>query len=373
MKKYSNGKLLTSMGLPTITDIKSLSQQLKLSEKLVYFYTNEDADNKYDVFKIPKKDGSFRIISAPKASFKVIQRWVLENILYRVKVSDCSYGFKKSKNGSPLVGCAERHKNNLYMLKMDIKNFYPSIKRNQIFFQFLEIGYNTYAANLLTNLCYYKNGLPQGAVTSPYLANIVCYKLDVRIESYCNKRDIVYTRYADDLAFSSDNRDSLRKIYGMIKKIIEDEGFEVNGYKTIFMTPKGHKELLGVTINDGNIKAPRQMKKLVRSMIHRSIVTGDYSIKSVVCGYVSYIDSIEKGYKKKIKKYISKFYEDPITLFEDVVNSYNMNKFYADMGDMEKHDIEYFYDEQVCPVSWYYDMHCEKRKQYVNMSDKTVV
>ena len=108
------------------------------------------------------------------------------------------------------------------------------------------------------------------------------------------------------------------------------------------MTPKNHKVLLGVTINDANIKAPRQMKKTVRSMIHRAVITGDYSLKNVICGYVSYIDSIEKGYKDKIKKYIHKYYEDPITLFKDAVDAYNKNKFYEDMPDMENRNIDFF-------------------------------
>ena len=344
MKKYTNQNLITSLNLPFVTDIHSLSMQLRLSEKLVYFLSNERTYKKYRIFRIPKKDGTFRTISAPIASLKIVQRWVLENILYKIKVSDYSYGFSRNRKGSPLAACAEKHKNNLFMLKMDLKNFYPSIQRDQVFFQFLNIGYNTYAANLLTNICYNQDGLPQGAVTSPYLANMICYKMDVRIASYCNKRDITYTRYADDLAFSSDNRDSLRNIYGMIKKIVEDEGFSVNDEKTCFMTPKNHKVLLGVTINDANIKVPRQMKKMVRIMIHRAVITGDYSRKNVICGYVSYIDSIEKGYKDKIKKYIHKYYEDPITLFKDAVDAYNKNKFYEDMLDMENRNIDFFLD-----------------------------
>lgn len=103
---------------------------------------------------------------------------------------------------------------------MDLKDFFPSVKREQVFNQFLQLGYNTYASNLLTNICTLDGSLPQGAVTSPYLANLVCFKMDIRIAGYCNKRDITYTRYADDLVFSCDNRDMLRKIYGMIRGII---------------------------------------------------------------------------------------------------------------------------------------------------------
>lgn len=91
--------------------------------------------------------------------------------------------------------CAEKHKNNLYVFKLDLKDFYPSIKREKVYYAFANIGYNADVSNLLTNICVVDDELPQGAVTSPYLANLICRKLDLRIAGYCNKRNIVYTRY----------------------------------------------------------------------------------------------------------------------------------------------------------------------------------
>lgn len=369
MKKYCNRSILVSLNLPLITDISSLSRELRLSEKLVYFLASEKTSGKYKTFKIPKHDGSFRTIYAPVYSLKLVQRWVLENILYKIKVSEYSYGFKNDKNGSPLVACGNAHKENLYLLKMDIKDFYPSIQRKQVYRQFINVGYNTYAANLLTNLCYCKDGLPQGAVTSAYLANLICHKLDIRISEYCNKRDITYTRYADDLAFSSNNRDALRRIYKMIIKIVNDEGFEINDKKTQFLTPKGHKVLLGLTMNDSNLKAPKEMKKKVRCMIHNSIITGDYSLNPTIMGYISYISSVEKNYKEKIKKYINKYYEDPITLFQDAVDSFNRNKLFQDLPDMQVHQIEKF---EADPSEAYnaYESFFEERKEFITRHNK---
>ena len=236
--------VIESLGLPMFDDIETLAEETRLTEKLVFFLTEEEAKGRYKKFYIPKKDGTSREINAPCMSLKVIQRWVLENILYKVRVSQYSIGFAKNGKGSPLVQCAERHKNNLYILKMDLKNFFTSVKRGRVYNQFLQLGYNTYASNLLTNICTLDGSLPQGAVTSPYLANLVCFKMDIRIAGYCNKRDITYTRYADDLVFSCDNRDMLRKIYGMIKKIVEDEGFVVNE-RPGFYRLKCTRKLLG--------------------------------------------------------------------------------------------------------------------------------
>lgn len=356
--------VLESLKLPMFDSIETLSEEARLTEKLVYFLTKEDAKGRYQTFGIPKRDGSIREINAPCVSLKILQRWVLQNILYKVRISQYSIGFAKNGEGSPLVQCAERHRNNLYILKMDLKDFFPSIKRERVYSQFLRIGYNTYASNLLTNICTLNGCLPQGAVTSPYLANLVCYKLDIRIAGYCNKRDITYTRYADDLTFSSDNRDALRKIYGMIKKIVEDEGFILNDKKTRFLTPKVRKEVIGVTLNDGVIKAPKEMKKMVRAMIHFQIISGDYSNNDKIRGYISYIDSIEKNYRKKVIKYIEKFLDAPsVTLFPDLVREFNDNKLFKEIPDMVQRDISFFvepFDE-----ADYYDMILCEREDFL--------
>ena len=128
--------VIESLGLPMFENIETLAEEIRLTEKLVYFLTKEDAEGRYVKFCVPKKDGTSREINAPCMALKVIQRWVLENILYKVRVSQYSIGFAKNGKGSP------------YILKMDLKNFFPSVKRDRIFTQFLQLGYNTYASNL---------------------------------------------------------------------------------------------------------------------------------------------------------------------------------------------------------------------------------
>jgi retron-type reverse transcriptase len=334
--------VIESLGLPMFENVEMLAEEVRLTKKLVYFLSADDLEGRYRTYYILKKDGTLREINAPCMALKVVQRWVLQEILYKVRISQYSIGFTKNGKGSPLVQCAERHKNNLFILKMDLKDFFPSIKREKIFYQFLKLGYNTYASNLLTNICTVNGKLPQGGVTSAYLANLVCYKMDMRIAGYCNKRDITYTRYADDLVFSSDNRDSLWNIYGMIKKIVESEGFTINEKKTHFQTPKGHKEVIGVTVNDGMVKASKKMKRKVRAMIHNSIVMGDYSNNDIIRGYISYINSLEKNYRRKIIKYIEKYSSTDITLYPELVSKFNENKLYKEISDMKQNYIYRF-------------------------------
>lgn len=343
MKSYSNKTVIDSLKLPLMTNFEELTEHLRLSAKLVYWLTS-DSTQKYQIYRIPKKDGSFRVISAPVYSLKVVQRWVLDNILYKIKVSPYSFGFIKDGKGSPLVQCAEKHKNNLYVLKIDIRNFYPSIKREKVYYEFTNIGYNSTVANLLTNICVYNNTLPQGAVTSAYLANIICRNLDFRIAGYCNRRDIVYTRYADDLTFSSDNRVVLKSIYKTIRKILLSEGFQLNEKKTLFLSPRCRKRVLGVTINDNLIKAPKELKRSIRAMIYNSFLTQDYTSNAKIKGYISYVDSIEPGFTIKVKDYVTGLYKSEFTLIQSVVDAYNSNKFYSEMPNMKLRQADYFID-----------------------------
>lgn len=349
MKDFTNKNILDSLKLPIIENLDDLEESISINKKLLYFLSKESNMKKYNTFYIVKKNGSKREINEPVYSLKIIQKWILENILYNMKISKNSFGFRHSNMGSPLVENAKIHKDNDFILKMDLKNFYPSIKRDKVFYLFKNIGYNNYISNVLTNLCTYKDVLPQGAVTSPYISNLICYKLDYRIDKYCVKREISYTRYADDLMFSGNNRDVLRSIYGMILIILRDEGFKCNKDKTFFMTPKGRKKIIGITVNDKLIKAPKEMKRLVRSMIHNAIISCDYSKIDIIRGYISYIDSVEKGYKDRLITYINSFKDKSICVFQDVVESYNTHKFYKECIDFELMNPEKY-------VSYYYDL-----------------
>ena len=336
--------LVESLDLPIIHSFDDLVAELRLSPKLIYWLSQEDSEGKYNTFYIDKKNGKKRRIDEPIYSLKIVQRWLLYRILYKVKASNYSYGFKKTvdKTKSPIVQVAEKHKHNLYLMKMDLKDFYPSIHRKKVYYLFRNIGYNQAVSNLMTNLCVFNDHLPQGGVTSAYLANLVCFRLDNRIAGYCNKRSIIYTRYADDMAFSSDDREILRKAYTIIKLIVEDEGFTVNKQKTRFSGPITHKEILGITINNNDVKAPKQMKRYVRQCIHKLIATGNYENIDIIRGYIAYIRSIEPEYIKTVEKYIDRLKESELATFPELVDAYNGNKLFPKSSDMEHKNISDF-------------------------------
>lgn len=327
-----NSVVLNTLGVPVINSFEHLCEQLSITEQLLYYLTYK---KEYCYFQkvIPKKDKTERILNVPSLSLKVVQKWILKEILEKILVSEQAMAFVPHKNG--LRENAERHKKNIFLLEMDITNFFGTITEQQVYTLFCNIGYNTKVAGILANLCTYDNYLPQGAVTSPYIANLVCYHMDARINGYCSRKDIVYTRYADDLTFSSDNRMLLNKIEKFIKYIVTDEGFTINDKKTRYLSNDVKKTVTGITINDDSIHVDKKFKRDLRAQIYCSIKLKDYQNNSQILGKIAYVNSIEKGFRDKIIRYITKL----ITKTEfagniDVVNAFNDNKLFTELPDM---------------------------------------
>lgn len=327
-----NSVVLNTLGVPVINSFEHLCEQLSITEQLLYYLTYK---KEYCYFQkvIPKKDKTERILNVPNLSLKVVQKWILKEILEKIFVSEQAMAFVPNKNG--LRENAERHKKNIFLLEMDITNFFGTITEQQVYTLFCNIGYNSKVAGILANLCTYNNYLPQGAVTSPYIANLVCYHMDARINGYCSRKDIVYTRYADDLTFSSDNRMLLNKIEKFIKYIVTDEGFTINDKKTRYLSNDVKKTVTGITINDDSIHVDKKFKRDLRTQIYCSIKLKDYQNNSQILGKIAYVNSIEKGFRDKIIRYITNL----ITRTEfagniDVVNAFNDNKLFAELPDM---------------------------------------
>ena len=331
-KDYTNSFLLSALNLPVVTDLESLSHKMSLSTRLLFLLSRK-TENYYIRFTIPKKDGSPREILSPSYSLKMVQKWILREILQKIKVSEEATAYKPNMGNGVRLN-AERHRYSLYILGLDVKDFFPSIKREKVYFLFNNLGYNSLVSKILSNLCTFDGYLPQGAVTSPYISNLVCYKLDKRLKGLCSKRNVIYTRYADDLVFSCDDKTILNKIKAVIKDILQDEGFYINNVKTRLLSPYSHKVINGITINDSKLKANRNMKKEIRAMIHRALVTKDYSNINEIRGYISYVNSIEDGYKKKVIQYINRLILKDYKYFKDVVEEYNKNKLFKNVNDM---------------------------------------
>ena len=154
----------------------------------------------YRRFEIVKANGKKRPIHAPRIFLKTIQRYILDCILTPLDLHEAACGFRR---GISCADGAKRHLNRPFLWNIDLKDFFPSITKQQTIQAFLEIGYPAAAASMLASLCCLDEVLPQGAPTSPALANYIFVPIDVQIGEISTAAKIIYTRYADDLSFSS--------------------------------------------------------------------------------------------------------------------------------------------------------------------------
>ena len=327
-----NTVILNTLGVPVINSFEHLAEQLSITKHFLYLLIYKKRSC-YREKTIPKKDKTFRVLCVPDLSLKVVQKWILTEILEKINVSGQAMAFVPKKNG--LFENAEYHRKNIFLLEMDITNFFGMITDKQVFQLFCNIGYGSSVAAVLTNLCTFKGVLPQGAVTSPYIANLVCYHLDARLNGYCSRKDIVYTRYADDLTFSSNNRILLNRVEKFVKYIVTEEGFNINEKKTRYLSNDVKKTVTGITINNEEVHVDKQFKRIIRSQIYNSIKTKNYDVNNQIQGKIAYVNSIENGYQEKIISYIKTIIVKPEFSSDiEIVNAFNKNKLYSILPDM---------------------------------------
>ena len=291
------------LGLPLIQTIDDFSIITHISKYTIY-QLSKNADKHYKTYTIPKKSGRPRTICQPSKNLKGLQSWLLVNILDKLKVSSSCKGFEK---GTSIANNADPHKNANTVLTIDLKDFFPTVKRHQVYNIFKAIGYNDTVSTMLTNICTFKGALPQGSPCSPKLANLSAWALDIRIQGYVGKRGINYTRYADDLSFSGLNPSKVLNIIPMIKTIVEDENFLINPAKTRIAGSARAKIVTGLVISNDSFGIGKQKYKNVRAKIHH--LTLDEEQKNIkllyeVNGWLSYLNSVDKKRLAKAKKYI---------------------------------------------------------------------
>ncbi len=161
----------------------------------------------YRSFTIKKKRGGLRTINAPRTWLKVVQWWILDNILSKYPLPPYVFGFAKGRNAAQN---ADYHAGQSHILNVDIENFFPSIGFTQVAQVFAAFGYSRPVCEFLARLCCFNETLPQGAPTSPAIANLVARDLDKDLLNYARTHELKYSRYADDLTFSSTARIPMR-------------------------------------------------------------------------------------------------------------------------------------------------------------------
>lgn len=281
-------------------DLDKLILEVGLSRSVIENYITF-ADKHYNTYYLPKKSGGKRAIDCPGANLKAIQRWILKNHLNKLEVNKRASGFVEKRG---IKRNAMFHLNKRYILTIDIKNFFPSISQKQVFKTLEEQLSDKEFAIKIAKICTFKRRLPQGAPTSPALSNLVFKKIDDEIMKYCNSELITYSRYADDITFSSDNKHSLQLAYKFVNDILYKNGFNINTKKTRYLSGKGNISVTGVNINKGVPKVKSKLKRQIRAELHHYIIKDKKINLRRLAGYISFVSSIEDDYREKIKKYI---------------------------------------------------------------------
>jgi hypothetical protein len=151
-------------------------------------------------------------------------------------------------------------------VKYDVKDFFGSVHVVDIFRIFRRIGYTRVVAHLLTRLTTFGDALPQGAPTSPDLANVAAYRLDARLSGLAGRHDVVYTRYADDLTFSG-GEVANSKFRRTVEHIMRDSHFSPNEKKTVFLRQSDQQRVTGVVVND-RAGWPRVTRRWLRQEVY---------------------------------------------------------------------------------------------------------
>lgn len=250
-----------SRRLPTIYTKEHLAARLGVTVKQLDWLAY--SKDRYRTFSIPKANGDARRVDEPVEKLKTVQRWVLRHILSRIPPHRVAQGFRRRRS---ILTNARKHLLKQVVVRIDLKDFFPSISLAQARRVFIKAGYPYTVANLLGNLSTREGVLPIGAPTSPALANQVCRKLDQRLWMLSYRARFFYTRYADDLVFSSSNR-KFASLVPFLKQVITEEGFEVNERKVAIARRNGRQTVTGIVVNRRtNLNCERY--KWIRAVVH---------------------------------------------------------------------------------------------------------
>jgi RNA-directed DNA polymerase len=330
----NNNEQLAKNNLPVFNNESDLAAALGIDIKelrFLCFQRRVSQVSHYRKFYLPKKSGGKRLISAPMPRLKKVQYWIFENILNKVPLHNAAHGFVPSRS---IVSNAQPHVKKDIVINLDIKDFFPFVTFKRVKAIFQKIGYSEKNAVLLALICTEANTeqveidgkkyfvqkgnrfLPQGAPTSPALTNILCYRMDKRLAGLASKLNCAYTRYADDITFSSDKSLIAQQAVWRIKRVIKDEGFDLHPDKTRIMRAGAKQEVTGLVVNkklNSNRKKYRQLRAVLHQMKHRgaeNIKWGNGDLATSILGYINFVKMTNPQQANKLQQAYSSLFNN---------------------------------------------------------------
>jgi RNA-directed DNA polymerase len=264
------------------------------------------ASHMYKTYQIKKRTGGWRTIDHPSRELKALQRWLVHNVLSPLPVHKRAVGYKQ---GVGIADNARAHVKNHFLLRMDIKDFFPSltmydlrsyIQRNPSLFP----GWDHVDVSLFCGLVCKNGRLTIGAPTSPILSNILCYDLDAQLDGLASELDVCYTRYADDLFFSTNIPNTLAIVESRATDLIANcscpAGLQINPGKTRHSSLKGRRRVTGVVLGtDRKISLGHAIKRRIRSEVYR-LNSLDKEQRIKLAGWLAHCRSIEPDFVNRL-------------------------------------------------------------------------
>ncbi|MCH8152321.1 MAG: RNA-directed DNA polymerase [Planctomycetes bacterium] len=207
---------------------------------------------------IAKRSGKPREIAAPLPILKAVQRWILREILAQLPATRYSKAYEA---GCSIRTNARFHLRQPVLLLIDIQDFFPSIELPRVYRLFRDVGYRRDVAAMLAGITTLDKCLPQGAPTSPHIANLICRRIDARIGGFCLPQKVRFTRYADDIAISGDF-DHVRMIR-FVQRVLADDRFVMACGKTRVRFQHQRQCVTGVIVNEYR-QADRKVRRRLR-------------------------------------------------------------------------------------------------------------
>jgi RNA-directed DNA polymerase len=259
--------------------LEKLSDYFNLREKELVKLI-KSAPYRYKVYLIPKKqEGEFRIIAQPSKEVKALQYWLIDYVLRSAPIHPCASAYKE---GTSIKKNAKIHTDGNFLLKIDFKDFFPSIKPDDLWDYLQKNQPNVLTEedfNYASRILFWqpRHGITKslqlsiGAPSSPFISNIVMFEFDHEAHKIAMKYDTRYSRYADDLIFSTNKAHSLQNVYDSIEKmcrVLAHPKLTINTSKTIYSSKKNRRRVTGLIItNEGKISLGRERKRFIRSKI----------------------------------------------------------------------------------------------------------
>ncbi len=228
----------------------------------------QNIDLSYHEAFIPKRSGGSRRLLIPNDELKRLQRLILHRLLAKLRTHDAVTGFE---SGLSIVENALPHVGQAVVIKLDIRDFFPTTRPDRVDAYFRRVGWDAECAALLTSLTTHDGGLPQGAPTSPRLSNLINFGLDRAIERFvCDARRGTYTRYADDLtiSFPLDYPKRIRGVIQFVARRVRHDGYELNRSKVRILRQHQQQRVTGLVVND-RVNVPRRIRRKLRAIEHR--------------------------------------------------------------------------------------------------------